>query len=466
MPEQKKILINRSLGEVRAAVINGEDLTDIRLYRDLVPSYVGTVFLGRVTKLSKELQAAYVNLGKNLNGFLPLKTLPKPQGKKPKDLTILLHEGQRIMVQVTTDARSEKQFKLTGRVELVTPTLVFHPNRAGAYVSSRIKDPGRREDLKKFGRILDLNDYGLTFRTDAEHFANEQLSDLTGHMIHHWQSVTKNLKSCECPMVLSQAPEPVEQILRDFAASDVGEILIDDGALVGKAKDWLKTYAQNQVDTLAHYTDKEPLFTRFGVEDEIEQVYAPSVNLKSGGWITIEKTEALTAIDVNMGGATFSSDKAKQVFALNREAAREIFRQIRLRSIGGIIVIDFVDMIDKGDIKSLQNFIDELMMNDPAPMQRGNISSFGLLELTRRAREVSLNELLLEPARSQKTTSTLCLDLLRREAQEATNRPGIPRTAKVNHDMMIWFNQRPELLEDFTKKTGSILKLEHDESSE
>lgn len=464
MSDSKKILINRSIGETRAAVCRGDVVTDIRLYRNHVPSYVGTVFLGRVTKLSKELQAAYVQLDNNLSGFLPLKTLPKPPGKKPKDLTTLLHEGQRLIVQVVTDARSEKQLKLTARVELVTPTLIFHPNRAGAYVSSRIKDPDRREDLKKYGRTLDLKDYGLTFRTDAEHVSNEELTQVARTLILDWQKVTRNLKTSPCPMIISQAPDPVAQILRSFVEADVDEILIDDASLLSDVNNWLSRYYKSKSGCVTHYTDKEPLFSRYEVEDEIEGI-GERKYLNSGAWINIEQTEALTAIDINLGAAHFSSDKNKQIFALNREAAREIFRQIRLRSIGGIIVIDFVDMTDKGDIKSLQNFIDELMAVDPAPLQRGNISSFGLMELTRKNEHASLNELLLEPSRIKRNLTATFLDIFRQEEQEALKRPGIPRTLRVNNEMKKWIEQRPELLNEFSKKTGSQLILEQDESS-
>lgn len=459
MAGPKKILISRSIGEIRAALCTRDTITDIRLYRDHVPSYVGTVFLGRVSKLSKELQAAYVELGDNLAGFLPLKTLPKPPGKKPRDLTTILHEGQRLIVQVVTDARSDKQLKLSARIELVTPTVIFHPHRAGAYVSSRIKDPDRREELKKYGHGLDLQDYGLTFRTDAQYVSNDDLTNVARTLILHWQDVTKNIKSCPCPAVINQSPDPLEQIMREFVSADTDEILIDDSALLGRARKWLETYFPGGLDCAIHYTDKEALFTRYLVEDELENIMSDRLYLNSGAWITIEQTEALTAIDVNMGRAQFSSDKEKQIFSLNREAMREIFRQLRLRSIGGIIVIDFVDMTDKGDIKSLQNFADELMTNDPAPMQRGNISSFGLMEVTRSGKVTSLDELLISRVQKRKNISTACLDLLRREEQDATRRPGIPRTIKITDEQKKWFDLRPDLMEQFMSKTGSILKL-------
>jgi ribonuclease G len=248
--------------------------------------------------------------------------------------------------------------------------------------------------------------------------------------------------------------------MREFVSADTDEILIDDPALLARAKKWLETYFPTKAACAIHYSEKETLFTRYLVEDELENIMSDRLYLNSGAWITIEQTEALTAIDVNMGGAQFSIDRAKQIFSLNREAMREIFRQLRLRSIGGIIVIDFVDMTDKGDIKSLQNFADELMVNDPAPLQRGNISSFGLMEVTRSSRGASLHELLVSRVQKRKNISTVCLEILRREEQEASRKPGIPRIVKVTEEQKKWFDLRSELLEHFTARTGSILKLE------
>ena len=460
MSGAKKIIINNSIGETRAAVTTGDEVCDIRLFRDHTPSYVGTVFLGRVASLSKEMQAAHVDLGDGLTGYLPLKTLPKTPGKKPKDLTELLHEGQRVIVQVTADAVGDKGAKLTGKVELIAPSLVFHPFRAGAYVSSRIKDPDRREDLKQFGRTLDLNEYGLTFRTNAELMSNDNLTNIARNMILHWQDITRDIKNKKCPSLLTQGPNAIEQILREFASPDIDEILFDQVSDIAVAKIWAQGHAPDLTDKISQFKDGRSIFSHFEIEDDLEKLYSTRVPLKSGAWITIEHTEAMTVVDVNMGSAQFSNDQQKQIFSLNREAAREIFRQIRLRSIGGIIVIDFVDMTNKGDVKSLLHFVDELMLNDPEPIQRGNISSFGLLELTRRSRQLSLGAQLLKTRQTDKSVTSMCLDLLRNAERDAANNPGIPQVITVNKEMKNWFEQNSVLFDEFQKRTGSTLKME------
>ncbi|MBL4601461.1 MAG: ribonuclease E/G, partial [Emcibacteraceae bacterium] len=427
------------------------------LYRDHSPSYVGAIYQGRVTKISSEFQAAFVELNKNLSGFLPLKFLPKTPGKKPKDLTTLLHEGQRIIVQVTADASPGKSLKLTGRIELVSTAVVLHPFRVGAFVSSRIKDPDRRAELKEFGQTLDIENIGLTFRTQAELIPLEQLKATADKLISHWQQISKIPK---CPALLTQGPNPVEQIMREFTGVDVEKIIIDHASAMKDAVGWANTFAPDLVDKITPHKEKQPLFSQYEVDDEIEQMTDIHVTLKSGAWITIEPTEALTVIDVNMGDAHFSSDHEKQIFSLNREAAHEIFRQLRLRGIGGIIVIDFIDMANKGQIKSLHHYIDELMQRDPLPIQRGNISSFGLLELTRKAVQQDLGQLLLAKNILSKNVVSGSLDILRTAEQEANEKPGQPITIKVDGEIKKWLDGQSQILDKFQKRTGSILKME------
>ena len=179
--------------------------------------------------------------------------------------------------------------------------------------------------------------------------------------------------------------------MRQFTTSDISNIIIDQSSALKKASLWAKSFAPDLIEKISAFKQNQSLFSYYEVDDELEQISSPNVPLPSGAWITIEQTEALTAIDVNMGDALLSNDQEIQIFKVNRQAAREIFRQLRLRGIGGLIVIDFINMNDKGQIKSLLHFIDELMQGDPSPVQRGNLSSFGLLELTRQSKQINLN---------------------------------------------------------------------------
>ena len=319
----RQILINRSIGETRAAYIEDEVVKDIRLYRDHNPSYVGAIYLGRITKVSSEFQAAFVELGNGLSGFLPLKSLPKIPGKKPKDLTTLIHEGQRIIVQVTADATPGKSLKLTGRVELISTAIILHPFREGSFVSSRIKDPQRRAELKEFGQSINLKELGLTFRTEAATIPLAQLKTTADQMIEHWRAASKNIKTAKCPDLLSQGPDAIEQILREFTTPDITNIITDQASAHKRAVLWCKNFAPDLKDRISLYNKSESLFGHYDVDDEIEQLSSSKIPIKSGGWITIEETEALTVVDVNMGDAQLSGDSELQLLKLNQIAARE-----------------------------------------------------------------------------------------------------------------------------------------------
>ncbi|HPF45622.1 MAG TPA: ribonuclease E/G [Emcibacteraceae bacterium] len=460
MNGNSKILINSAIGETRMAQIENGQVTDLRLYRDHDPSYIGAIYLGRVISLSKELQAAFVELAKGFTGFLPLKNLPKRQGKKPNDLTTLLHEGQRIIVQVTADAIKDKLVKLTGRVELISSAIVLHPFRGGAYVSSRIKDPDKREELKQFGEQMDLGEIGLTFRTDAQSIPLSELASTAQKMIDHWSQISKDTEKMKCPSLLTQGPDPIEQIMRDYLKNDIEEIIIDQAAAFKQAKLWAQTFAPDMTDRLVIYQEKTPLFSQYEVDDVIEQICSEKISLKSGAWITIEATEAMTVIDVNTGAAQFSSDPQMQIFSINSEATREIFRQLKLRGIGGIIIIDFINMENKGQVKSLLNFIDDLILKDPEPVQRGNISPLGLLALTRKSSRKNLHDLLIRKNVSIKNTETVCLDILRGAENDARSNPGLPLVIKVNKNEKKWFEDHSIVFDQFLTRTGSNLSME------
>jgi len=342
MVVSKKLIINCNIGETRFALLEDDRVSEIRLFRDHNPSYVGAIYVGRVIKVSSEFQAAFVQLSKELTGFLPLKNMPKRSGKKIKDLTTALHEGERIIVQVTADAAPGKSVKLTGRIELISTALVVHPFRSGAFVSSRIKNPLKREELKKFGTGLAIGEIGVTFRTDAENIPINQLKDTLDNLIINWKNISKSQASEKCPSLLTQGPDPIEQIMRDYSTTNLTEIIIDHAGALKIAVFWAKKFAPNLVDKITHYTVKEGIFSHYDVDDALEQISTENISTKSGSWITFEKTEAMTVIDVNMGNAQVSSDSEVQIFAINREAAREIFRQFRLRGTGGIIIVDFI----------------------------------------------------------------------------------------------------------------------------
>ena len=461
----RTLLVTSAPGEVRAALLEDDRPVEIRLYRDHEPTRVGAIYMGHITHVSRELQAVFVELEKGLEGFLQLKLLPKPatgdkKQKKPKDLTRLISEGQKIIVQVTRDPVHGKEAQVTGRIELQSSGLVLHPFRAGAFVSSRIKDPGRREELKKFGESLELEGYGITFRTEAAELPDRQLADTAHRLLKQWKDIEKNLAVTLPPKLLAQGPDPIAQILRTYGSNRLEKILFDQASDLKQAHQWAEQFAPELTGRLEPAAAGEDIFLTHGVEEELQALYEKRIRLDSGAWITIEETEALTAIDVNTGEAKFSTDREQQMLRLNREAAREIFRQLRLRAIGGQIVIDFVNMTGKGDVTALMDVIDNLIHADPQQVQRTNLSAFGLLEMTRKADVKSLGERLLAARDPDPNVASRALELLREAMREADREPGKPYTLKGPATVLDWIRDHPDYSAEFTRRTGSTLTLE------
>ncbi|VAV87524.1 Cytoplasmic axial filament protein CafA and Ribonuclease G [hydrothermal vent metagenome] len=457
-----EILINSAIGETRLALMEDDKPVEIRLYRDHEPTLVGAVYYGRVTSLNTAFQAAFIDIGQGQTGFLPLTLLPKRPGGKPKDLTSLLTEGQKIIVQVTADAAGGKSAKLTGRIEIVSSALILHPFREGAFISSRIKDPTRRQALKTFASGLNLHDMGMTLRTEAQYLSHEDISKTATRLIHHWRHAVENRDKKKVPFLLSQGPDSLLQILREYGSAKHDKIIFDQPATLKKAQDWSKEFAPDLLPRMTLHQDNAPLFEYYGVEEEIDRLFDKKIPIPSGAWITLEQTEALTAVDINMADANISNDPAKQRFGVNVAAAREIFRQIRLRGISGLIVIDFINMQGKSDVSNLLTVIDNLIQNDPVQLQRSNLSAFGLLELARKASHTPLTRQILAPTRPMATVETAALALLRKSALGAAAKPGIPLVIKVGADVKNWLEDHPELLEAFVRRTGSRIDFKEE----
>lgn len=457
-----EILVNSSIGEIRMALVEEGKPVEIRLFRDSRQSLVGAIYYGRITALNREFQAAFVDLGHDITGFLPLALLPKRPGRKPRDLTELVHEGQKIIVQVTADAADDKSVRLTGRVEIVTPGLILHPFRQGAFVSSRIKDPKRREDLKIFGNGLDLRGMGLTIRTQAAEIPPEDLRKTAERLMGHWRQAIENRERKKVPFLLSQKPDSMGQIMREYASLRRDRIIFDRPSSMKAAQDWAREFSPQLIPRMSLHAQSTPLFEDYGVEAELDRIFERQIPLPSGAWITLEATEGMMVIDVNMGPARLETDPVRQRYGVNIAAAREIFRQIRLRGIGGIIVVDFINMQGKSDAGNLLSVIDNLMAEDPNQVQRSNLSAFGLLELTRKSRHHDLGYHMIRPSQPLGNTQTLALDLLRYYERDALAKPGLPVTPTTTTDIAKWLREHPEYLKEFTRRTGSSLNLQEE----
>jgi len=305
---------------------------------------------------------------------------------------------------------------------------------------------------------------GLTLRTEAAHLSDDDLRKTANHLIRHWSKAVDNREKNKAPFLLSQGPDSLFQILREYGSAKHDRLVFDQAATLKSAQGWAREFAPDLKDRMMLHQDNRPLFEHYGVEAELDRLFEKHIPLKSGAWITIEQTEAMVVVDVNMGNANFSNDPEKQRLKVNYEAAREIFRQIRLRGLSGIIIIDFINMPGKSDVSNLLGVVDNLILESPTQIQRSNLSAFGLLELTRKASHLALSRHMLADGHPRATVATTALALLRRAEQDAATKPGIPVTVTAGPDVLAWLNARPTLLTLFTRRTGSTLDIKGSKS--
>ncbi len=386
--------------ELRVAMVDGQNLYDLNIEVPSREQRRANIYKGRITRVEPSLEAAFVDYGAQRHGFLPLKEisseyfLQQPgQGERPQ-IKSVLKEGQEIVVQVEKEERGNKGAALTTFISLAGRFLVLMPNDSRASgVSRRITGEDRdivRQSLKE----LDAPDsMGCIVRTAGVGRDVEELRWDLHYLISVWEAIKSVVVTRPAPFLIYQEGNAIVRALRDYLSNDIGEIVVDDAVVHKDALDFMERVLPNQIRKLKYYDDPTvPLFTRFQIESQIESAFAHSVSLPSGGSIVIDHTEALTAIDINSARATKGGDIEATAFNTNLEAAQEIARQMRLRDLGGLVVIDFIDMGPHRNQRDVENKLREAVRQDRARIQIGKISKFGLLEMSRQRLRPSLEE--------------------------------------------------------------------------
>ncbi len=386
--------------ELRVAMVDGQKLYDLNIEVPSREQRRANIYKGRITRIEPSLEAAFVDYGAQRHGFLPLKEisseyfLQQPdQGERPH-IKSVLKEGQEIVVQVEKEERGNKGAALTTFISLAGRFLVVMPNDSRASgVSRRITGEDRdivRQSLKE----LDAPDsMGCIVRTAGVGRDVEELRWDLDYLLSVWEAIKSVVVTRPAPFLIYQEGNAIVRALRDYLSNDIGEILVDDAVVHKDALDFMERVLPNQLRKLKYYDDPTvPLFTRFQIESQIESAFAHSVSLPSGGSIVIDHTEALTAIDINSARATKGGDIEATAYNTNLEAAQEIARQMRLRDLGGLVVIDFIDMGPHRNQRDVENKLREAVRQDRARIQIGKISKFGLLELSRQRLRPSLEE--------------------------------------------------------------------------
>ena len=392
----KRILINSSYGdELRVALVDGAKLYDFDTESPEKILLKGSVFKATVSRIESSLDAAFVNFGSERHGFLPLKDLSSKFYKKDKKGKFIctLKEGQEIIVQVTKEERGTKGAALTTQIGLAGRFLVLIPNSSRSGGISRRISGEERDEIKNILDKLNIpENMSAIVRTNGLGRTVEELSLDLAYLLALWDEINNKIPNATSPSLIYRDDKLIVRVVRDYFKDDIEEILIDNKNIYSEAKEFIEAVIPDHSEKVKFYDEEIPLFNRYQIESQIELAFQREISLSSGGSIVIDPTEAMTTIDINSARSTKGKDIEETAFKTNLEAAVEIARQLRLRDVGGLVVIDFIDMINEDNQNSVESAFKKAIFSDRARVQVSNISKFGLLEISRQRLRPSLNE--------------------------------------------------------------------------
>ena len=497
----KRILINAvQKEEVRVAMVDGQQLYDLDVEVPHREQKKSNVYKGKITRVEPSLEACFVDYGAERHGFLPFKEVARmyftEEAQKASgrpDIKTAIKEGQEVIVQVEKEERGNKGAALTTFISLAGRYLVLMPNnpRAGG-VSRRIEGDDRNLIREALSNLEVPNGMGLIVRTAGVGRNAEELQWDLDYLLQLWSAFEAAAADRPAPFLIYQESDVTTRALRDYFRSDIAEVLIDSEDVYNNAMDFVSQVMPNSVGKIKRYEDTVPLFNRFQVENQIESAYRREVQLPSGGAIVIDHTEALISIDINSARATKGGDIEETATNTNLEAADEIARQLRLRDLGGLVVIDFIDMMNNKNQRAVENRLNAAVESDRARVQIGRISRFGLLEMSRQRLKPSLGEstqIVCPRCNGQgtiRTVESLSLSLVRILEEEALKAATARVDIQVPIDVATYMlNEKRQAILDIEKLTGvhvlivanptletpqykveRIRKSEHDESDE
>lgn len=428
-----EILINVTPSETRAVVVDNGVLQQVFIERTESRGIVGNIYKGKVCRVLPGMQAAFVEIGLARAAFLHASDISIPQGQtgdlqkmEVPAITSLLREGQEILVQVIKDPMGTKGARLTTQLSVSSRYLVYMPETQGIGVSLKIESEQERQRLKAcLAQRLDTTSGGYIVRTAAEGVSElELIADL--EFLHRlWQRLGENRSSVKCGEPLYQDLPLALRSLRDLVTPEIERIRIDSGETYRKAIKFAESFIAESLPQIEHYKGERPLFDLFNVEDEIQKALERKVPLKSGGYLIFDQTEAMTTVDVNTGGFVGHKNLEETIFKTNLEAAHAIARQLRVRNLGGIIIIDFIDMEEQEHRDQVLRSLEKAMETDRARHNICAVSELGLVEMTRKRTRESLGHILCEPCPCcngkgyAKSAESVCYEIFREIMREA-----------------------------------------------
>jgi len=467
------ILINITPFETRVALVNQGAVQELHLERAIGRGHVGNVYLGRVVRVLPGMQSAFVDIGLERAAFLHIADLrenrrERSQGLNATPIEKLLFEGQTLMVQVIKDPLGSKGARLSTHISIAGRMLVYLPHDPHIGISQRIDDEAERHQLReRLAQIIpDDEKGGFIVRTQAEGVSDSELEADIAYLRTLWRSIQDAARSQAAPSLLHQDLTLAQRVLRDMATLDTNTILVDSRTTSAQLVQWASHYTPSVADKIQHYSGERPLFDTANVDEEIARALARRVDLKSGGYLIIDQTEALTTVDVNTGGFVGGRNLEDTIFKTNLEATQAIARQLRLRNLGGIIILDFIDMDDLRHREAVLAELRKALARDRTKVTVNGFTQLGLVEMTRKRTRDSLAHQLCEPCPTcqsrgnVRTPRTVCYEILREVLREA--RQFNPREFRVlaSQDVVDLFleeeSQHLAMLGDFIGKPVSL----------
>jgi ribonuclease G len=425
----EQILINFTPAETRVAVMDQGVVQEVHIERTSSRGIVGNVYLGKVVRILPGMQSAFIDAGLERTAFLHVADIlqARENGGSPKPIERLLSEGQSLVVQAIKDPIGSKGARLSTQISLAGRMLVYLPQEKHIGVSQRIEGESERESLR--ARLTSLvpadENGGFIVRTSAETASDDDLRADIAYLRKLWQDINAASRTSRAPALLYHELLLGQRVLRDFVTPETEKIVSDSRENFQKLAAFAQEYTPAVAPLLDHYTGERPLFDLHGVEDEIQKALARRVELKSGGYLILDQTEAMTTIDVNTGAFVGHRNFDETIFKTNLEAAQVIARQLRLRNLGGIIIIDFIDMADREHQDAVLEEFNRALARDHTKMTVSGFTALGLVEMTRKRTRESLAHVLCEPCpvcdgRGEiKTARTVCYEVLRELMREA-----------------------------------------------
>jgi ribonuclease G len=407
----EEILINVTPREARVGVVENGMLQEVHVERSGHRGYVGNIYCGRVKRVMPGMQAAFVDIGLERSAFLHAgdmarpglgsdaltASVPAPAPASVRPITELVHEGQRVIVQVIKDPIGSKGARLSTYLSVPSRYLVLLPDSTTLGVSVRIEDEAERERLRGVLASLAAGGFGLIARTNAEGLDAPALAEDVAYVTRVWQTVSEAIAHAQPGERVYEEPPLPLRVLRDLMHDDIEKVRVDSHETFERTLAFARQFMPGLTDRVEHYSGERPIFDLYSVEDEIQKALRKEVPLKSGGYLVIDQTEAMTTIDVNTGAYLGSRNLEETAFRTNLEAAQAAARQLRLRNLGGIIIIDFIDMHDDEHKRQVLRTLEKALARDHAKTTVYEMSPLGLVEMTRKRTTESLARKLREP---------------------------------------------------------------------